>query len=187
MMTNMEFVSRVEAIATDCKTLYVMGCFGAPLTGSNVDRYCSNHEYNRQTVRTSRIKVKANQDPPVFGFDCVCLIKAILWGWNGDKSKTYGGASYASNGVPDIGADAMIGKCYGVSTDFSKLVPGEAVWMEGISVCMWAVVWLWNARPSGPTVSSTPPATGMSAATTAGIGPSTASCRGSITLRRKLT
>ena len=28
-----------------------------------------------------------------FGFDCVCLIKGLLWGWCGDKSKTYEGMS----------------------------------------------------------------------------------------------
>jgi len=73
----------------------------------------------------------ANQNPPVYGFDCVCLIKGVLWGWNGNASKTYGGAGYAVNGVPDIGADTMITKCSGVSTDFSKIVPGEAVWLKG--------------------------------------------------------
>lgn len=66
-----------------------------------------------------------------FGFDCVCLIKGILWGWRGDASKQYGGASYAINGVPDIGADTMITKCSGVSTDFSKIEVGEAVWCKG--------------------------------------------------------
>lgn len=130
-MNNREFVSKVRQIAENCRTLYVMGCFGAPLTGSNVDRYCNNHAYNRQTTRTSKIKAAADRDPVVFGFDCVCLIKAVLWGWSGDKSKTYGGAVYASNGVPDIGADAMIARCSGVSTDFTCVVPGEAVWMEG--------------------------------------------------------
>ena len=44
------------------------------------------------------------------------LIKGILWGWDGDASRTYGGAGYAINGVPDIGADTMITKCTGVST-----------------------------------------------------------------------
>lgn len=39
-----------------------------------------------------------------FGFDCVCLIKGVLWGWHGDKNAVYGGATYTSNGVPDIGA-----------------------------------------------------------------------------------
>ena len=57
-----------------------MGCFGAPLTGGNVSRYCNNHEYNKQAARTQMIKAAANQNPPVFGFDCVCLIKGILWG-----------------------------------------------------------------------------------------------------------
>jgi nucleoid-associated protein YgaU len=66
-----------------------------------------------------------------FGFDCVCLIKGVLWGWNGDTTKTYGGAKYASNGVPDIGADSMIKVCKNVSTDFSHIEVGEAVWMEG--------------------------------------------------------
>lgn len=77
------------------------------------------------------IKAAADQNPPVYGFDCVCLIKGILWGWSGNASKTYGGAGYAINGVPDIGADTMITKCAGVTTDFSKIVVGEAVWCSG--------------------------------------------------------
>ena len=38
---------------------------------------------------------------------------------------------YASNGVPDLGADTMITKCSGVSADFGGIVPGEAVWLPG--------------------------------------------------------
>ena len=59
------------------------------------------------------------------------LIKGILWGWNGDAGKTYGGAKYASNGVPDTNADGMIQLCKEVSTDFSKIEVGEAVWLKG--------------------------------------------------------
>ena len=29
-----------------------------------------------------------------FGFDCVCLIKGILWGWNGNLNHVYGGATF---------------------------------------------------------------------------------------------
>ena len=130
-MKASEFIKKLQDIVDHYKTLYVMGCFGAPLTGGNVSRYCQNHSYNKQAARTAMIKAVANQNPPVFGFDCVCMIKGVLWGWNGDASKTYGGASYASGGVPDIGADTMITKCSGVSTDFSKIVPGEAVWLKG--------------------------------------------------------
>ena len=131
VMKASEFVAKLKDVAQNYKTLYVMGCFGAPLTGGNVSRYCNNHAYNKQAARTKMIKAAANQNPPVFGFDCVCLIKGILWGWNGDASKTYGGASYAVNGVPDIGADTMITKCKGVSTNFSNVEVGEALWCSG--------------------------------------------------------
>lgn len=127
-MTAKVFVDKAMDIAKNYKTLYVMGCFGAPLTGSNVSRYCNNHSYNKNATRTAMIKAAANQSPPVFGFDCVCLIKGILWGWDGDASRTYGGAGYAINGVPDIGADTMITKCTGVSTTgWDDMVIGEAV------------------------------------------------------------
>lgn len=77
------------------------------------------------------IKAAANKKPPIFGFDCVCLIKGVLWGWSGDDSKTYGGAGYAVNGVPDVSADGMIEKCTEVSTNFKNIIPGEAVWLPG--------------------------------------------------------
>ena len=127
-MTNTEFVKKVTDIANNYKTLYVMGCFGAPMTAANKSRYCQHTAYNQQATRQKLIRAATSD---TFGFDCVCLIKGVLWGWNGDKSAVYGGAKYASNGVPDIGADAMITKCSGVSTDFSKIIPGEAVWMSG--------------------------------------------------------
>jgi hypothetical protein len=131
-MTAQTLIDKAVDIAKNYKTLYVMGCFGAPLTGSNVSRYCTNHTYNKQAARTAMIKAAADQNPPVFGFDCVNLIKGILWGWTGDKSKTYGGATYASNGVPDVSADGMIAKCTDVSTTgWASMVPGEAVWMSG--------------------------------------------------------
>lgn len=124
-------IQKLREIERNHKTLYVMGCFGAPLTGGNVTRYCQNHDYNKQAKRTAMIKAAANKTPPVFGFDCVNLIKGVLWGWSGDASKTYGGASYKSNGVPDIGADGMIKVCKNVSTDFRTIIPGEAVWLSG--------------------------------------------------------
>lgn len=128
VMTAAAFVAKAIDAAKNHKTLYVMGCFGAPMTDYNKTRYCNNNDYNRQASRTAMIKAASSD---TFGFDCVCLIKGLLWGWKGDKSKIYGGASYASNGVPDIGADTMITVCSGVSTNFSNIVPGEAVWKSG--------------------------------------------------------
>lgn len=130
-MKASEFINKLQNIVDNYKTLYVMGCFGAPLTGANVSRYCTNHRYNKQATRTAMIRAAADKNPPVYGFDCVCLIKGVLWGWSGNAAKPYGGAAYASNGVPDLGADTMITKCSGVSADFGGIVPGEAVWLPG--------------------------------------------------------
>lgn len=125
-------VNKVVDIANHYKTLYVMGCFGAPLNSANVDRWCTNHAYNKQSSRTAMIRGVANKTPRVFGFDCVNLIKGVLWGWSGDPNKAYGGATYGSNGVPDINADSMIVKCSGVSTTkWNTLIPGEALWLPG--------------------------------------------------------
>ena len=129
--TGKELAAAALDVAKNYKTLYVMGCFGAPLTGGNVERYCNNHSYNKEADRRAMIKARANQTPPYYGFDCVCFIKGLLWGWNGNAAKTYGGATYKANGIPDIGADQMIKVCKDVSTDFSKIEVGEAVWMEG--------------------------------------------------------
>ena len=126
--TGKELAAAAEAVAKNRKTLYVMGCFGAPLTSTNKKRYTQNHSYNRQSSRTAKIKA-ASAD--TFGFDCVGLIKGLLWGWSGAKAKAYGGAAYKANGVPDINADTMISRCSSVSTNFSRISPGEVVWTEG--------------------------------------------------------
>jgi peptidoglycan hydrolase-like protein with peptidoglycan-binding domain len=126
--TGKELASACEKVAKNYKTLYVMGCFGAPMTDKNKARYTKNHEYNQRPARVKKIN-EASAD--TFGFDCVCLIKGLLWGWNGDADKVYGGSSYACNGVPDIGANSMIKVCKDVSTDFSKIEVGEAVWIDG--------------------------------------------------------
>lgn len=129
MMKSKVLVSKAVDIAKNYRTLYVMGCFGAPMTAANKRRYTQNHPYNKNADRTRMINA-ATAD--TFGFDCVCLIKGILWGWCGNKSRTYGGAGYAVNGVPDVSADGMIARCTGVSTTgWASMVPGEAVWMKG--------------------------------------------------------
>lgn len=66
-----------------------------------------------------------------WNFDCVILVKAILWGWNGNKKHSHGGAIYLSNGVKDDNADGIIKRCYDVSEDFSTIEPGELLWMNG--------------------------------------------------------
>lgn len=126
--TAAQLAAKCKDAAQNHKTLYVLGAFGWPMTASKKTRAMNEQSYNRKTER----KVKINAvGPDTFGFDCVGLIKALLWGWTGAKSKSYGGATYAANGVPDINADQMINVCSGVSTNFSTIEVGEVVWLEG--------------------------------------------------------
>lgn len=130
VMKANDLANKAKNIANNYKTLYVMGCFGAPMTAANKKRYTTNHAYNRQASRTKMINA-ASAD--TFGFDCVCLIKGILWGWNGNKNAIYGGAKYCSNGVPDIGANQMMTStyCTNISTNFSNIQVGEILWTDG--------------------------------------------------------
>lgn len=126
--TGKDLATACLDVANNYKTLYVMGCFGAPMTDGNKVRYINHHTYNQSVARKTMINAASDD---TFGFDCVCLIKGLLWGWSGDKSKIYGGASYGTNGVPDVSADGIIGLCKDVSTDFSKIQVGELLWMSG--------------------------------------------------------
>lgn len=126
--TGAELAAACVDVAQNHKTLYVMGCFGAPMTEENKQRYTSNHEYNTRAHRKKLI-MEASSD--TFGFDCVCLIKGLLWGWGADTGHIYGGAKYGSNGVPDIGTEQIIGVCSDVSADFGKIAVGELLWMKG--------------------------------------------------------
>lgn len=127
-MNNIEFANKAKDIALNYKTLYVLGCFGAPLNPINKKRYTNNYEYNKRNVRKNKILDVSND---TFGFDCVCLIKGILWGWNGNLNHVYGGAKYASNGVLDISSDQLVEYCTCVSTDFDDIQVGEIVHMPG--------------------------------------------------------
>ena len=126
--TGKELAAACLDVAKNYKTLYVLGCFGWPMTTANKQRAKNAQSYNRKTDRAKKIDAAT---ATTFGFDCVCLIKALLWGWNGDATKGYGGATYGSNGVPDIDDTAMINVCKDVSTDFSSIQVGEVVWIPG--------------------------------------------------------
>ena len=129
LMTADELCATLTDIADNRKTAYMLGPWGWPANEKMIARATtqgSHAQTNRQWLpRANAIKGKG------FLFDCVGLIKGILWGWRADPGRTYGGAGYACNGVPDCDARGMINLCREVSTDFSGIVPGEAVWLDG--------------------------------------------------------
>ena len=121
--TAKELVAACLDAAKNFKTLYVLSCFGAPMNEKNKARYAKADPKRAAEIMAA--------DADTFGFDCVCFIKGLFWGWCGDVNHVYGGAEYKSNGVPDMSADAMIKACTDVSDDFSAIVPGELVWLPG--------------------------------------------------------
>ena len=123
------FIKKLYNIKNNYRTIYAWGCFGGIMTNSMVENKAKQYPYMYDAATKATMKRAGSQG--AFGFDCVNLIKGILWGWNGNRAATWGGAVYASNGVPDISADGMINKCIGVSSNFNNIQPGEAVWLPG--------------------------------------------------------
>jgi len=136
--TGKEFMTAEELIrwlryAAGVKNIYMYAAYGFQVTDATIARKARQNLNGWYTpANIAKLRKVANQTPPTWGFDCVNLLKGILWGWRGDEAKTYGGAVYGAHGVPDTNANGMIKKCYDVSDDFSGgLEPGEGLWMEG--------------------------------------------------------
>lgn len=125
-MNNKNLADKALTIANDYNTAYVWGTFGLVANATNMQRMINQYAKNNNYLARAR-EIYGNG----YFFDCVGLIKGILWSWCGNASATYGGATYTSNGVPDVSADQMIALCNDVSTDFSKIEIGEAVWLSG--------------------------------------------------------
>lgn len=129
MITNKEFVEKAMDIAENYNTVYMWGTFGHVVKDSLIESKAKQYPERYSDSRQSSLEKLVGKD--YWGFDCVGLIKGILWGWNGNRSKSYGGAVYQANGVPDSSANTIFKKCTEQSSDFSNVEVGEAVWMDG--------------------------------------------------------
>ncbi len=127
-MTNKEFVAKLLDIAKNHKTVYMMGTFGAPVSENLIvqktKQYPDYYSAGRRTLLKGKIPLGA------WGFDCVGLIKGVLWGWTGNRNASFGGAKYRSNDVPDICANTMAKRCLDRTETMEHLLPGEAVYMN---------------------------------------------------------
>lgn len=123
-MNNYEFVEKIKNLL-NFETIYVLGGIGQKISKNFIDevtsRYGSVGSYNK--AREKMYLKKLGQK--VYAFDCVGMIKAILWDWSPSKYK------YAINGVPDIASHTMMRKCLNLSTDFTKVEVGEVLGMPG--------------------------------------------------------
>lgn len=137
MMKVNDFIAQVKK-ALGSHTVYGTGAFGAPISDypSQLSRYYNNTKSRCGQTYADRLKIEA-KTAPCWAFDCCGLIKGIIWGWDAKRApnNVYGGAEYESNGLPDYGAGSdssdLITHCTDVSTDFSTIVAGEMLWMDG--------------------------------------------------------
>jgi len=123
---NIQFAETAVFIAKNTKTFYVNGAWGWPMTLANKNRALNGTSYNK--INANAIVSLPNG---VYGWDCICLLKGILWGWCNQWDRQYGGAGYACNGVQDLSENVMIQRCSGVTSDFSLIHIGEMLWMDG--------------------------------------------------------
>ena len=124
-MKSKEFIERLQMV-TELPTMYIKGGIGRPLTDANKKKAIEQYSYNKN--REKKIMAASSA---TFGFDCVGVIKSLLWGFCGDVTKAIGGAKYKSNGVPDVNEDGMLDLCTDVSSDMSFILPGEFLYMKG--------------------------------------------------------
>lgn len=128
IMTSLDFIAKCRNVADNYNTVYGKGMCGSPIDKANIDRMA---KYYPDWYRSHSAELSAFIGHDYFGFDCVCFIKTILWGWNGNAKENLGGAVYLSNGVPDVSVSGMRKYCEGLSEDFSSIVPGELLFLSG--------------------------------------------------------
>lgn len=127
-MNSQEFIRKLKAIVQQ-RTIYMWGTFGAPVTESLIAG--KTRQYPAWYSASKQRELRALIGRGYFAFDCIGLIKAILWGWNGSNKTAHGGAVYQSNGMRDVTADTYIRQCKNVSSNFGTIEAGEVVWLPG--------------------------------------------------------
>ena len=135
--TANEFIDKAW-LAAENPSCYVTGCFGAPLDMPGViERWEAEYSKNKKydALMRDRAAAAVELGEHCFGFDCVNLVKAILWGWDADGAQEYGGAKYQSNGVPDTTVDGIFDMCTEKSSDFSGIKPGAMLYMSNGGHC----------------------------------------------------
>lgn len=121
-----EFLEKLNK-ALNVNTCYLQGGFGCRLWVP--DWYSKTYSWNKANAEI--INAHSSPSQHCFGFDCVCLIKGVLWGFDADINKNYGGAVYKSNGVPDCTGSALAAACPDYSTTFAIMPePGEILFYD---------------------------------------------------------
>lgn len=127
MITNRELADTMRYLATERKTLYVSGCYGKKLTEAQKGYFIKNYAYNQKPDRQAKIKAASND---TIGGDCICIIKAIIDGWDRKSDNVDGGVKYVP--AHDTTEDGLLKACGKTASDnFKKIEVGELLYNPG--------------------------------------------------------
>lgn len=121
-MTNKEFVSQAKIIV-DMNTAYGKGTFGQKWTKTLANQKAKQYSgfYTDSVIASLNKKAEAS---PLYVFDCVGLVKGIMWDFPNVKYKT--------NGMEDVSDQGLWDKYVSdKSKDFTNIQPGEIMHIKG--------------------------------------------------------
>lgn len=130
-MNNDEFCTKLKAIVQNYKTVYVNGGIGYRLTSDGKNR-ASKNKKNLTVLGKLKPSIK-NADEHTWAFDCNNLIMSVIYGWNGEETKVYGGADYSN--PTWFTTEGLLATCSDISSNFNIIERGELVWIQGHVGC----------------------------------------------------
>ena len=118
-MTNYEFVEKLLEV-TKYKTKYAKGTFGQNATDSFINKKAKQYPEWYSASRVNSLKALPDDTKL---FDCVGLIKGVMWG--------FPNIVYTSNGVKDYNDQTIYDASTNKSTNFADLQVGDLLWIKG--------------------------------------------------------
>lgn len=120
MIENHEFVNKLLSIRENYKTCYALGTFGQLATETLINTKANQYPKWYSKSRVNKLKSLSNDTRL---FDCVGLIKAVVWG--------FPKLEYQTNGLLDGNNEYFWNSCSERSEKFDKIEVGELLWMKG--------------------------------------------------------
>ena len=123
-MTSQELVNKCLEIKNKYSTKYAKGTFGQCATPSFIYGKAKQYpDWYTPKDKPSRLPVLLALPDDTRLFDCVGLIKGVIWG--------FPNTVYTSNGLRDMNDQTIWDKAIDKSLDFSNIQVGELLWLKG--------------------------------------------------------
>ena len=121
-MTNNQFIDKAKSIY-NMNTAYASGTFGQKYTEAFIKQKKAQYPKWYTDKRVEDLKARASKT--LYLFDCVGLIKGIIWGYPGK-------GVYQSGGLSDVSDQGLWDKyCINKSKDFGIIKAGAIVHIKG--------------------------------------------------------